>query len=156
MNETNRIEYKAILTKELDLEKEVIAFLNYREGGAIYIGIDKLGNVVGVSDVDGDMLKVKDRIKMNISPSAMGLFAVSSEIIDDKSIIVITVASGLEKPYFKNKYGLNPKGTYIRIGTAAEPMPQDIIDNLFARRVRNSIGVIVSNRQYLTFEQLRI
>jgi hypothetical protein len=38
MTETNRIEYKAQLTKDLDLEKEVVAFLNYREGGVIYIG----------------------------------------------------------------------------------------------------------------------
>ena len=35
MTETNRIEYKLELTKELDLEKEVIAFLNYQEGGII-------------------------------------------------------------------------------------------------------------------------
>ncbi|WP_291855744.1 helix-turn-helix domain-containing protein [Marinilabilia sp.] len=45
MSETNRIEYKAQLTKDLDLEKEVVAFLNYREGGVIYIGIDKTGKV---------------------------------------------------------------------------------------------------------------
>lgn len=42
MPETNRIEYKSPLYKEMDLEKEVVAFLNYREGGVIYIGIDKL------------------------------------------------------------------------------------------------------------------
>jgi len=64
--ETNRIEYKQKLTKALDLEKEVIAFLNYHEGGFIYIGIDKHGAVVGVADMDGDMLKIKDRLKNNI------------------------------------------------------------------------------------------
>lgn len=37
--ETNRIEYKQTLTD--NLEKEVVAFLNYRSGGIIYIGIDK-------------------------------------------------------------------------------------------------------------------
>jgi hypothetical protein len=71
MPETHRIEYKRELTPELDLEKEVIAFLNTPEGGFIYIGIDKVGHRVGVADVDGDMLKVKDRIKNNISPSAI-------------------------------------------------------------------------------------
>ena len=34
--ETNRIEYKQELID--DLEKEVVAFLNYQEGGIIYIG----------------------------------------------------------------------------------------------------------------------
>ncbi len=35
MSETNRIEYKRELTSELDIEKEVVAFLNYKEGGYI-------------------------------------------------------------------------------------------------------------------------
>ncbi len=39
MTETNRIEYKRELTPELDIEKEVVAFLNYKEGGYIYIGM---------------------------------------------------------------------------------------------------------------------
>ena len=52
MSETNRIEYKRELTSELDIEKEVVAFLNYKEGGYIYIGIDKDGSTVGVSDVE--------------------------------------------------------------------------------------------------------
>jgi len=58
--ETNRIEYKQQLTD--DLEKESVAFLNYHEGGVMYIGIDKTGKVIGVSDTDGDMLKIKDRL----------------------------------------------------------------------------------------------
>ena len=33
MTETNRIEYKRELTLELDIEKEVVAFLNYKESG---------------------------------------------------------------------------------------------------------------------------
>jgi len=41
MSETNRIEYKQELTDSL--EKEVVSFLNYKEGGVIYIGIDKAG-----------------------------------------------------------------------------------------------------------------
>ena len=64
MTETNRIEFKRELTRDLDLEREVVAFLNYREGGVIYIGIDKEGKPVGVQDIDGDMLKIKDRIEI--------------------------------------------------------------------------------------------
>ena len=77
--ETNRIEYKQELTD--DLEKEAIAFLNYHEGGVIYIGINKTGKAIGVSDIDGEMLKIKDRLKNNIMPSCMGLFDVSAEEI---------------------------------------------------------------------------
>lgn len=156
MTETNRIEYKAQLTKDLDLEKEVVAFLNYHEGGLVYIGIDKNGNTLGVADPDADMLKIKDRIKNNIVPSAMGLFDVVSEVKDGQPIIKIIVASGSEKPYFKKKYGMTEKGCYLRIGTAAEPMPQKMIEELFASRTRNSIGKIKANRQDLSFAQLRI
>jgi predicted HTH transcriptional regulator len=38
MQESNRIELKRELTDML--EKEVVAFLNYRDGGVIYIGVD--------------------------------------------------------------------------------------------------------------------
>ena len=156
MKETNRIEYKRELTSELDIEKEVVAFLNYKEGGYIYIGIDKDGNAVGVENADDCILKIKDRIKHNVSPSAMGLFDMSVEKIDGKDVVKIIVASGIEKPYFKTKFGMTPKGAFIRVGTSAEQMNQDMIDRLFAMRTRNSIGRIVSNRQDLTFEQLRI
>lgn len=73
------------------------------------------------------MLKIKDRIKNNIAPSAMGLFDVVTEERDGHDIIKVIVASGSEKPYFKKKYGMTEKGCYIRIGSAAEPMPQKMI-----------------------------
>lgn len=38
MVESNRLEYKRELTD--GFEREAIAFLNYRDGGVIYIGID--------------------------------------------------------------------------------------------------------------------
>ena len=156
MTESNRIEFKRELTDELDIEKEVVAFLNYREGGILYIGIDDDGRSVGVSDIDGDMLKIKDRIRKNVMPSPMGLFDVTAEMVDGVKVIKVFVASGSEKPYYKAKYGMSTRGCYIRVGTAAEPMTTTMIEDLFAHRVRNSLGRIRSPRQDLTFSQLRI
>lgn len=82
MSETNRIEYKRELSD--GLEKEVVAFLNYREGGIIYIGIDKEGRTLGVKDPDSVQLKIKDRLKNNIRPSALGLFDIVTEKRDGK------------------------------------------------------------------------
>ena len=135
VTETTRIENKLKLTSELDIEKEVIAFLNYKEGGYIYIGIDKEGNTVGVEDIDDCMLRLKDRIKNNISPSAMGLFDISEERKDGRSVVKVTIASGIEKPYFKTKYGMTSKGAFIRVGTSAEPMPQEMIDRQTAATI---------------------
>jgi ATP-dependent DNA helicase RecG len=154
MPETNRVEYKQQLTDSL--EKEAVAFLNYREGGLIYIGINNDGTPVGVIDSDSEQLKIKDRLKNNISPSCMGLFDVVSEHINGFDVIKIVIASGTDKPYFLKKYGMTDKGCFLRIGTAAEPMPQKLIDELFAKRTRNAISKIKSNQQALTFEQLKI
>ncbi len=153
-SETNRIEYKQELTD--DLEKEAVAFLNYPEGGVLYIGIEKTGTAIGVIDIDSDMLKIKDRLKNNITPSCMGLFDIATENIDSRDVIKITFASGPEKPYYIKKLGMSEKGTFIRVGTAAEPMPVKMIESLFAKRIRNSIDKIKSPNQNLTFEQLKI
>ena len=87
MIETNRIEFKRELTKDLDIEKEVVAFLNYREGGILYVGIDDDGTPIGVADIDGDILRIKDRIRNGISPSPMGLFDVTVETADEVPVI---------------------------------------------------------------------
>lgn len=154
MMESNRTENKRELTDSL--EKEIVAFLNYPEGGVIYLGIDKNGNVVGLEDADAVQLKVKDRLKNNIQPSCLGLFDVIHETSDGQDVVKIIVASGSEKPYYLKKYGMSEKGCFLRIGSASEPMPVRMIEELFARRTRNSIARIRSPRQDLSFEQLKI
>jgi len=151
--ETNRIEYKSCLTD--DLEKEAVAFLNYALGGVISIGVDKFGKGLGVANLDGDMLKIKDRLRNNIVPSCMGLFDVSVDVIDDKEVIKISFASGSEKPYSIKRLGMSERGTFIRVGTAAEPMPSRMIESFFSKRTRNALGKIRSPKQELTFEQLK-
>ena len=154
MRETHQVEYKQVLTD--GLEKEVVAFLNYGSGGKIVLGIDKHQNIVGLQDVDSDALKIKDRLKHNISPSILGLFDIQISQQEGKDLITIIVAGGPEKPYFISKYGMTHKGCFLRVGTAAEPMTQDMIDKLFAARTRNSLSKIKSEKQSLTFSQLRI
>ena len=156
MIETNRIELKRELTRDLDLEKEVVAFLNYREGGMIYIGINDKGEPVGVKDIDADMLKIKDRIRTGISPSPMGLFDVQTEEIDTVRVIKIFIASGSEKPYYKTKYGLSERGCFVRVGTAAEPMTAKQIEDMYTKRVHRSLKHIPSPNKDLTFRQLHI
>ena len=152
--ETNRIENKEQLNE--DFEQEVIAFLNYKEGGIIYVGINKNGQVVGVEDVDLTQLQIKDRIKNNIQPSTLGLFDVVVETIDNKEVIKVVISSGTEKPYYLRKKGRTPEGCYIRIGSSKERMTERMIEEMFARRIKNSLKEIESPRQDLTFRQLKI
>ncbi len=152
--ETNRIENKEQLNE--DFEQEVIAFLNYKEGGIIYVGVRKNGQVVGVDDIDLTQLQIKDRIKNNIQPSTLGLFDVIVETIDDKDVIKVVISSGTEKPYYLRKKGRTPEGCYIRIGSSKERMTFDMIDEMYARRVKNSLKEIEAPRQDLSFRQLKI
>lgn len=153
-SETNRIENKEQLNE--DFEQEVIAFLNYKEGGIIYVGINKNGQVVGVENTDLTQLQIKDRIKNNIQPSTLGLFDVTVETIDNKEVIKVIISSGTEKPYYLRKKGRTPEGCYIRIGSSKERMTERMIEEMFARRIKNSLKEIESPRQDLTFRQLKI
>lgn len=152
--ETNRFENKEQLNE--DFEQEVIAFLNYKEGGIIYVGINKNGQVVGVENTDLTQLQIKDRIKNNIQPSTLGLFDVTVETIDNKEVIKVIISSGTEKPYYLRKKGRTPEGCYIRVGSSKERMTERMIDDMYARRIKNTLKEIDSPRQELTFNQLKI
>ena len=152
--ETNRFENKEQLNE--DFEQEVIAFLNYKEGGIIYVGINKNGQVVGVENTDLTQLQIKDRIKNNIQPSTLGLFDVIVETIDDKEVIKVVISSGTEKPYYLRKKGRTSEGCYVRVGSSKERMTERMIDDMYAKRVKHTLKEIDSPRQELTFNQLKI
>jgi len=154
LTENNRTEFKARLTDRL--EREVVAFLNYREGGVIYIGIDDAGNVIGVPDVDGTQLTISNRIRDNIQPATLGLYDVVAETMDGKDIIKIIISSGNEKPYYLRSKGMSESGCFLRTGSGVQPMTSEMISELYAKRTRNSLSKIESPRDDLTFEQLRI
>ena len=86
----------------------------------------------------------------------MGLFEIIHETHDGKDVLRLTIAGGLEKPYFLKKYGMTEKGCFLRIGSACEPMPKEMIESLYGKRVRNTIGRMESPRRELTFAQLKI
>lgn len=60
--ESNKTELKAELNDKL--EKEIVAFLNYREGGDFYIGVDDDGNAVDLDNIDSLQLATADRIRI--------------------------------------------------------------------------------------------
>ena len=152
--ESNLIEFKVELNDKL--EKEVVAFLNNKEGGILYIGVDDNGKPIGVSDVDSMQLKIADRIKNNILPSTLGLFDIVTEEIENISVIKILISSGLEKPYYIKKHGMSPNGCFTRMGTSSQPMSTAMIDSLYSKRTHNTLRNITSPRQDLTFAQLKI
>ncbi len=154
IQESNRIEFKRELNDKL--EKEVVAFLNNREGGILYIGLDDNGHPTGSFDMDSTQLKIAARIKDNILPSTLGLFEIITEEIDGVAVIKVLISSGLEKPYYIKSHGMSPSGCYTRIGASSQPMTTALIDDLYARRIHTTLRNITSPRQNLKFAQLKI
>ena len=153
--ENNNTEFKSILNEKL--EKKVIAFLNSKTGGDIYLGIADDGTIIGVDEPDKMQLAITDRIKNNILPTCLGLFDVYSEEFDGKIVIHIVVSRGTEKPYYIKKLGMSPAGCYIRVGNGVKQMEIPMIDKLYASRTRNSLRNIVSPRYTNhSFAQLKI
>lgn len=152
--EDQRTEYKISLTEQL--EKEVVGFLNSREGGIIYIGVSDDGRVVGVDDTDVIQRKIIDRIRNNIEPSVLGLFDVLTKRYEEKNIIQIVILSGSDKPYYIRSKGMSSSGAFIRIGTATQPMTPNLIESLFSKRTRFSLKNTPASNQDLTFAQLKI
>ena len=155
LQESNRVELKEKLNEKL--EREICAFLNNREGGVLYIGVADNGTIVGVLDADALQKKVAERIRDNLLPSALGLYDVTSEVMDGKTVIKVIVSSGTEKPYYIKEKGMSSAGCFIRVGTTVQPMSTSMIDEFYSKRLRNqTLRNIPSPRQDLTFSQVKI
>ena len=105
---------------------------------------------------DAIQLKIKDRLINNIRPNTLGLFDIFTEKRADKTIVVVNLAGGTSTPYYIRTYGRSEKGCYLRIGTSAQPMTEQLIEDTIARRQKISLATTLSPNQRLTFEQLKI
>jgi predicted HTH transcriptional regulator len=109
-----------------------------------------------VPDIDDTQLKISNRIRDNIQPPTLGLYDVVIENYQGKDVIKIIISSGNEKPYYLRSKGMSESGCFMRTGSGVQPMPSDMITELFSKRTRNSLSKIESPRDDLTFEQLKI
>lgn len=149
-----RNEFKIKLTDKF--EEEVISFLN-TNGGNIYIGVNDKGDIIGINgNIDLLQRTIKDRIKDNIMPSMLGLYDVIVLEKDNKKYIKVIIARGNERPYYLKGMGMTPDSCFIRVGSSIQSMSNEMINNEFSKRTRNSLKNIVSPKQDLTFSQLKI
>ena len=153
--EDNRNEFKIKLPD--DLEETVIGFLNSKDGGNIYIGVDDSGKVIGLkNNLDLLQRKIKDLIISNIEPSVLGLFDIEVLEENNKKYIHITVARGTERPYHIKGMGMTPDSCFIRVGSSNEKMTTTLINKMYRSRTKESLKNIVSPIQDLTFRQLKM
>ncbi len=113
--ESKTLEFKELLPKGNKLSRTVVAFSN-TAGGKIIIGVDDKRNLIGISD-DEDIFKIIDTVNSMIYDNCFPQinFNVYAETIENKTIIIIEIFLGREKPYYLKKEGIN-SGVYIRVG----------------------------------------
>ena len=152
--ETEAIELKRTLNK--DFAKEVVAFLNTRNG-TIYIGVDDKGNISGITNVDKTMREIRDIIRDQILPSTEGLCEISSALEDDKIIIVVKVIKG-SKLYYIKKEGRSATGCFYRDGTSSVPMSEEEIERRFIMTYSKHLNMVEtpSSQKEFSFNQLKI
>ena len=155
--EGKAIEYKRELTKDVEgLEKEVVSFLN-TYGGEIIFGLADDGTLYGVPAPDDVQKRIAQRLSENVLPSCLGLFDIDVESAEGgKHLVKVIVSSGADKPYYIAKYGMSPKGCHYRVGSTCRPMPENMIRELYAKRVPTTLKNIVSPDQELSFNVLKI
>lgn len=110
----------------IEIKKRVVAFAN-TQGGTLVIGVDdKTREVVGI---DGEYLfRMMDSISNAVSDSCVPQIVpnVEPQTIDGKTVIVVTVAPGPNKPYYLKSRGKDA-GTFIRVaGTSRPEYPEKI------------------------------
>lgn len=111
------------------LPKEIVAFLN-TNGGKIIIGIDDMGNVKGIDNLDLNMRAISDIITDQISPSCSN-FVYQRHIVEEgQDLIEVNVKKGNNLFYIK-KYGMSENGCYVRNGTSCKSLTPEEIQRRF-------------------------
>ena len=146
--ESLTVEYKREYVD--DIKYTVIAFAN-TEGGKIYIGIDNAGKTVGVDDADAVMLRVTNMIRDSVRPDVTIFTRCELDVVEGKTIVVVTVYRGSARPYYLAGKGVRPEGVYVRQGSASVPASETAILQMIKDTSGDRYEEARSLQQTLTF-----
>lgn len=100
MMENKHTEFKREYTE--NVKYTVVAFAN-TEGGKIYIGINDDGSVSGIENTDDTMLRITNMIRDSIRPDVTMFTECATEIMDGKSVVILTVNRGTDPIILREK-----------------------------------------------------
>lgn len=133
-----------------NIKKEVIAFAN-SGGGMLYIGVADNGDVVGLADAEVDLTNLNNMLRDGIKPDVTLFIHSKIERTGDKSIILVRVQSGTERPYYLVGKGLRPEGVFVRHGSSSVPATETAIRRMIRETDGESYEKLRSIEQDLTF-----
>lgn len=113
--EGKTLEFKVKMPDNKKLVQSVIAFSN-TAGGKILIGVkDETGEIIGIDD--NAVFEMQDQIASIVYDNCNPYISpeIYSVNIEGKTILVVEVVRGNQKPYYHKAKG-KEKGTYFRLG----------------------------------------
>ena len=145
--ENNNIEVK----KEVPAEhkkylKSVVAFAN-GFGGKIIFGIEEKQDSFEVCGLSGDIFKIKDSITNSIFSSIEPhiIPSIDLDTIEDKTILIVNVPSGWDRPYYLKSEGEFDEGSNRYFDKMICPeleinenSIQNLCDTLYHKALENS------------------
>lgn len=150
MLEGKNIEFKRQYTD--DIKYAVLAFAN-TEGGTLYIGINDDGSVEGVENPDAVMLQVMNMIRDTIRPDITVAVDCSTELMENKHVIVLIIQRGVARPYYLANKGIRPAGVYVRQGASSVPASETAILQMIKESSGDVYEEARSLNQNLTFKE---
>ena len=150
--ESETVELKEIVTD--DLKKEIIAFANC-DGGKIYICVNDEGEAVGLNDADSTALQISNMVRDAIKPDLTMFVHYETIKENDKTILVLNVARGTDRPYFLAKKGMRPEGVYVRQSYCSAPASDSAIRYMIKETDGDDFETMRSLNQELTFNDAK-
>lgn len=135
-----------------DIKNTIVAFANC-DGGTLYIGVNDDGTACGVDNVDDTMLRVTNAVRDAVRPDITMFVECRNDVMDEKSIVCVTVQRGTARPYYLQGKGIRPEGVYVRQGASTVPATDAVILNMIKETSGDSYETARSLDQNLTFDK---
>ena len=142
--EATECDFKVALEKRKPKSwlKSVSAFAN-GIGGTLFFGIDDNKTIVGLDDAQGDAEAISRLIKERITP--VPSFVLTPELENDKTILVLSVSSGRNTPYYYKADGIME--AFIRIGNESIIAPDYVVNELILKGENRSFDSLVTDKK---------
>ena len=141
--ESRRLEFKEAFPKGDQVARTAVAFAN-GAGGRMVSGVkDTPRQIIGIPD--DQLFKTEERITNSIfdrcSPSIVPEIYIQS--VEDKSLLVVEIFPGAQKPYGIKKSG-RPSEVYIRVGASNRKASAETIEALERQKRKVSYDALTA------------
>lgn len=152
--ESKNVEFKESLPeKSIKYMKTVVAFANGR-GGKIIFGVqDDTCEIIGIPNES--IFKTIDAITNAVSDSCEPMIIpdISLQEVDDKTIIIVEIYQGKQRPYYIKAMGIR-QGTYIRSGGTSRQAEPYMIQELILEGTNGSFDQLPAEGQTITADEI--